>query len=238
MNDKEKSRFTMFKNVQSTVNTFGDIVKMYPKLEQHYSNFVNEVELLKQNDVVYSTVKLGTTDQKNSAKEALAGTLARRCRTVTALAVDINDLELKAIVDISEGNLKVLSNEDISKKAKIILEKIKQHKQELAEYGLGDEEITELETAITDYDSKLDNKESKSQTSVVARSDLSDIFSKADGILAQLDNIIQGLSKKHAELSKNYFQARNIRGSGGGSHGGPADPGSGGGDNNPPKAGA
>lgn len=33
---------------------------------------------------------------------------------------------------------------------------------------MGDEEIVELETAITDYDSKLDNKESKTQTSVVA----------------------------------------------------------------------
>lgn len=123
MNDKKKSRFTIFKNVQSTVNAFGDTVKLYPKLEQHYADFVNEVELLKQNDVVYSTVKLGTTDQKNSAKEALASILARRCRTATAFAVDINDLELKAIVDISEGNLKVLSNEDISKKAKIILKK-------------------------------------------------------------------------------------------------------------------
>jgi uncharacterized protein YxjI len=230
----------MFKNVQTTNEKHNDIIELYPKLKQYNNDFNNSVELIIQNDTVHSTVKLGTTDQKNSAKVALANTLFNRCCTAKAFANEINDLELKALVDVSESLLKILPNEELSLKAKAILEKLKQYTTQLADYGMSDEDINELENDITEYDSRLGNKESKSQTSVAAKIDLNEKFAIADKILEQLDNIIQGLSKKHAEYCKNYFLARNIKNLGGGHGSGSSDPGTGGGsgngNDNPPKA--
>lgn len=237
MNDRERNKFSMFKNVQTTNEKYKDVVELYPKLKEHNDNFNSNVELIKQTDTVYSTVKLGTTDQKNSAKETLAHILYNRCSTICAFATDTNDLELKALTEVNESVLKALPNEVLTPKAKAILEKINQHKPQLAEYGMYDEDIAELDTAIKDYDSKLGNKESKTQESVIARSDLNETFAKVEKILEQLDKIIQGLTKKHAEYCKNYFQARNIKNLGGGHGGGPSDPGTGGGTDNPPKAG-
>lgn len=138
----------------------------------------------------------------------IAGVMAGR---IIAYANKTGDNTLKRAVDYSRSDLMKLKDAEVALQCQNIHDKASKFKTELADYGVTDAKLSELQTAINNYTPNV----SLPRTAVIERSTIKvrvkEKFKQADQILTgQLDKLIDDFADTNPEFVTKYKKARII----------------------------
>lgn len=137
-------------------------------------------------------------DIVNDAVEAFAGVTGK--------------LELESKMAATASQLNHLKNEDFVVSIKEIVTEVTNHKDALiAEYGVTDAQITDLQTDLNGFQNILGKPRAYQISSIQATKDLEILFKESDLILkTKLDNVMKIFKRRDTNFYNGYLAARAI----------------------------
>ena len=212
MTKRERNKYLMIKLVQGVIKEFTPLVQAGPALLRCISDLNTRVINIDNLESEYQTVSKGTTAYKNTIREKLEEELDTMCNVLSSYSKEIDNMQISAIVDLTESEIADLRDSVLSEKAKEINKFLVDHATPLLEYDVSPESATEFQGLIKEYDNSLEKHDNKANASVVARGHLKKAFSAVDEILKErLDKQMKTNIKKNPLFYNSYIQARLVK---------------------------
>lgn len=170
---------------------------------------VSERILLYEGKLKNSTA--GKTDSKNVTKDDLIRISLIVTAGLYGYGIDSKDSEARELGDMVVTDFNRMRQSEIPAKAKTILAKATSLGGSIEKYGVGPDELTELETTIASFLGKMSDMGAGSSDQGSARDTLDGLFDEANLLLDSLDKLMIRFETKEPELYSTYKAARVIR---------------------------
>lgn len=155
-------------------------------------------------------VKLGKNKKQLKKIIADKGDIVNDALEAFAGVTDNHELESKMASTASQLNH--LKNEDFVVSIKEIVTEVTNHKDALiAEYGVTDAQITDLQTDLNGFQNILGKPRAYQISSIQATKDLESLFKESDLILkTKLDKVMKIFKRRDTNFYNGYLAAREI----------------------------
>jgi hypothetical protein len=197
-----------------TTILFGDanvtIVTSLPKFNE---NLVTLKSISQQIQTIGEQQKLDITwitKQKNLLHDQLVTLAADSASKLTAYAQLTHNAELKGEVNISETSLNRFADGELKDYAHIIYNHAQPIVNQLADYAITATTQTALLDAINSYNAILGDPRLKKITKSQATTQLTNLFTSGDAVLADMDVAAKIVQKSQPVFYKGYLAARKI----------------------------
>jgi hypothetical protein len=177
-----------------------------PVINASKDRVMDEIRIL---DKKVSSEILDRTITNSKAKDELITQLAPVITALFNFAKETNNLALKEKTRVTKSHLyRMLDKELIDRSEGVRLISFT-HIMHLSKFGIRPSDVHCLNDKLSVFKNTLDNKVSSliSSTKVMM---LSDLFRKADGIMAILDQFVESLEEEFTEFYEEYYEARDI----------------------------
>jgi hypothetical protein len=210
MNNIQINKASMYR----TTILFGDAnATIVTPLPQFNENLVTLKSISQQIQTIGEQQKLDITwitKQKNLLHDQLVTLAADSARKLTAYAQLTHNAELKGEVNISETSLKRFADSELKDYARIIYNHAQPIVDLLADYAITATTQTALLNAINSYNAILGDPRLKKITKSQATTQLTDLFTSGDAVLADMDAAAKIVQLSQPVFYKGYLAARKI----------------------------
>jgi hypothetical protein len=211
MDKKETNRFLMYRAVLTTTEAHKDIVTANKALAEKINKFKAIVDRIESLDHDYQNVSKGSTTTKQTLKSTVVTFTDAYCGTLHNLGMDSANQQLAAITATNFSSLSSMRDSNLLAKAKDVAEILVTNQENLADYGITTEEITQYQMLTKNYDDSLNNKEVKVDMATTSRDKLSEEFAAANKLLqTELDKMMKIMEIKQPDFHALYLKAREV----------------------------
>ncbi|TCZ67469.1 hypothetical protein [Flaviaesturariibacter aridisoli] len=209
---KQESQYNMLERVDSIALRHESTINSVPALRRHFGRMRQIKANLSRTRDARFTGSEGATDSKGGAAGLLTTALQEVGNVLLGFANDTDNHELRALTDRPDSYYTRVRDGELPGLAERYLAAARRYSTELADYGLSDDAIANLEANKGRY-------EEQAQAPTVAITDgkgntrdLSTGFTEVNKLLAEkIDPVIRGLRSKYPDLARDYNEARVIR---------------------------
>ncbi len=209
MNYRQENTLTMFNTVLAVCSQNSAIIALIAALNNVFALFTTKC--LAINDI--SKVQLlhikGKTTEKANLKSALALRASIVARVIRAYATSIQNDVLRNEIDYTESVLLKQRDITIQLNAQMIFDRATTHLAALAPFGITAAVMTDLDTAIGDYQAHQTSPTVARDYRAVATTELDLLISETSDLLRfQMDDIMQLLRLTEPSFFRLYTNAR------------------------------
>ena len=209
---KQESQYNMLERVDNITLRHESTINAIPALRRHFARMKQIKANLSLTRDARFTRSGGSTENKEGAGDLLIGSLQEVGGLLLGLANDTGNGPLRELANRPPSDYPRLRDGELPGLAERYLVAVRQYSNELADFGLTDDMVANLEANKGRY-------EEWAQAPTVAISDgkgktrdLATEFTEANKLLSdKVDPVIRGLRKKYPDLARDYFEARIIR---------------------------
>ncbi len=191
MNERQQNRLNMFKAVQDFLREQGSITATIPAFPDAVREFNDTITAIDDAAVKHATATLGKTDKKWEAEEKLVSILLRVKAAAYACARNSGNHEVRAAVELSESDLRRRRDSELVREAGIICD----HAVSMPgidRFGGTPDLFESARDATAAFESALRTREVSVKGRTVTRSDLGELFRRAEEALAEdLDTLVE-----------------------------------------------
>ena len=153
----------------------------------------------------------GITTDKSNSRQNLCELSADIAGIVYAFAAENSNNTLKQEVNYPISKLQRVRDAEIALVCRTIYDRADEFKTELADYGITNEMLTELNTAITNYQAAAPKPRTAISNRKSRKEILKQLFRELDAILFdRMDKLIGKFRKSHPEFHEAYFNVREL----------------------------
>lgn len=158
-----------------------------------------------------AAVITGFAADKTNQKESVSRTAAVIAGQIFAYAAKTKNVVLKQAVDFSESDLNRIKDGEFAARIQTIHDLGVEHKTALADYGITDANLADLQAAISDYAASVPKPRAAIADRSTVKSNIKQMFKDADEILVeQMDNLVETLTPTAPDFVHTYKSARVI----------------------------
>jgi len=190
MNKVNVSRLTMYDTVIAYCNNNADTVATVPAFQTAFTAFETTVGDIHDTVQLEANIISGITTDKSQLKATLCQQAADNCAVIFAYASTTNNNELKEQVSFSFWDLKRLTDEMLIPTCSNIYNGLNDNSKALKTFGITAGNISDLQTAIDDYQAILVSPRNAVTQRSAHGTALGNLFKQANDILkSQLDKV-------------------------------------------------
>jgi hypothetical protein len=152
MNNKQEARFGMYKAVISFCNQHTDIIASIPALKAAFEAFTNVAAAIAETAQEKSKNISGLAVDKTEFRKALTLLAASIASSVSAYACAVNDVVLKARVNVTASDLLRLRDVALIARCNNIMKYVVQNLDALADYNVSQLTVNNFAALIKEYD--------------------------------------------------------------------------------------
>jgi len=198
--------------VEQVLSDNQSVVDSLPALAESVTDFKTAMQDISDQDNAYKTITGGATDAKNTAEEALIDSMISLSGATYVYGKKSGDNHSQSLSTFTESDLKQMRDSDLLQKGKSLLEILNQNMNNLANFGVTVETVTDFENKVSFYENALGGKDSKFAESKAARQGLNTLFDKANEILKEeLDQMMGLVRSSQSGVYNQYAAARVIK---------------------------
>lgn len=188
---RQEAVLNMMDLIQSYLDDRIDIVALNIGFKNAFEELKPIITHIKTAAQVSSAVTSGITQGKNTSKEDLSKIAAKIAGQMFAYAAKAENPELKAAADFSPSALLRLKDGELAIRCQEIHDLAVTNKIALADYGVNDHKLADLQTAINNYAQKVTKPRDAITNRKVVKANIKTMFAQAAAILTeQLDRLI------------------------------------------------
>ena len=208
----EENKFSMYTAVKAVLLEDMDTISKIPAFATIFKEYEVLLEEIYQAESQFQNVTKGATATKREARSGLIRKTISIAAAVYVYGRQTNNEKLKARTRLTPSQLKLMRDIDLSQKTKMILDDTKAEQQNLANFGIDEADIKDLENAINAYDKALAQQGDKTAQKRAAKQRLRELFDQTDEFLKEtLDYMIEAVKSDNSELYDKYQIARMIK---------------------------
>ena len=212
MNKTQSNRLSMFKAVLAVMDSSSEIISSVPIINQFKTELAGYIKQIESKGLTVTTSTSGKTLAKVDAREVLSDLLLKMGSSIYSYAKRKNIQDAMSICEVSRTRLARMKENDYVIKTDAIIEKLKQYKDSLSDYGVTDEKIRLLESLLEDFKTAADLKDTGSANKTAAYDSLEQLFINVNELfLHELDGMVEHFSKTYPEFYSAYFSARTVK---------------------------
>jgi len=211
MNAKQEAKLTMGKGVEQHLDTNSAIIAAVPALV----TAVSELKTIIANIVGTTQLKdvnlAGIAIDKTVSKQTLAQKTADIAGFIYAFAAATDNNTLQQEVNYNLSKLLKTRDEQLAPRCQIIHDKGIEFKTQLADYGITDATLADLQAAIDSYSATSPKTRTAISTRKTLKSNLAEEFRQLDAVLKKrIDKLINIFRDSHPDFVKTYESNRII----------------------------
>ncbi len=158
-----------------------------------------------------SAVLTGIAADKKATKNSVSQTAAVIAGQIFAFAAKNGNNTLKQAVNFSATDLRRVKDGEFVPRCQTIHNLGVEHKTALADYGITDAKLADLQTAIDDYAQSVPKPRAAITDRATVKANIKQYFRQADTLLAeQVDKLVETFSKESPDFVATYRNARVI----------------------------
>ncbi|MFW6369785.1 MAG: hypothetical protein ACOC10_01110 [Bacteroidota bacterium] len=210
MKNQHSNHFRMFMSVQDYLDNRNAVWSTIPKINAYKNDFDELIaRIAEKNEEARSTVS--ATERKDQLKEMVALKLAGLSGVLQAFANDIGNLDMAKAVKQTKSGLVKEKDQDVEGIANSLLKTAGDHLNDLADYGITENKLTEISTSVADFTALVGKPRSILNQKYVTLDTIEQLFDECNGLLRnKMDNIMLMFQETNAEFYDGYLRARTI----------------------------
>jgi hypothetical protein len=225
MNDKQSEKMRMYLSVKTVCNNFGAAWLGIPAFMRTFKEFNVTIDTINDLSKDLQVDTKGITTDKGQKQKLMAGHAEVLADAMQALADEQENFTLLAEVNFSLSDFTRAKDIDAYNLAKHIFDVASEHKAALVDYGIVEQDFTNLESAILAYSGTLSSTRSSVSETKASRSKVKELFKTSDNLLKnRLDNMMTKFHLTNPDFYSQYVNARIIIQQGSHSSTDPNDP--------------
>lgn len=211
MNAIQEAKLTMSRTVEKLCDDFPAIIALIPALAAAVTELKAHIAEILSLDQAIGTDLKGITRDKSVLKSELARFASTVAGAIYAYASFINNNTLAQEVNTNTTKLLRMRDDSLAPRCQAIHDKALELRTELADYNINAQTLTELQTAIDNYQTSTP----KQRTAVTDRKVLlkrqTAVFKKIDELFTKrMDKLVATLSPTHPEFVAKYESDREV----------------------------
>jgi hypothetical protein len=211
MQDRQENKLRMYLSVQNTINNFNAEWQGVPAFGVVFKSFEEVIAKIQETRLVQEGDLTGITKDKALAKENAIGKALEISTGVFVYGSVSNNNALMAKVDYSPSELRRSRDTVIADRLQIIHDEANSVLSNLADYGIDQADIRELQTLIDAYAETIEDPRTSIATRSQATTALVELFKEGDKIVKeQLDKLMGQFKSSNAKFYQVYFNTRKI----------------------------
>jgi Carboxypeptidase regulatory-like domain len=211
MNGKQNAKFKMYRATEKHCVDNTEITKNMPAFVAAVTEFKAKIAELNGTTQLRSSVLTGIATDKNAFRQSLGMQASDVAGMIFAFASVSANNTLKQEVNFSLSKLIQGNEEAFISRCQNIHAKGVENLGALADYGITQQTLTNLQTAITDYVAKSPQTRTAKSNRKTLTANLSNLFKQADTVLKeQMDKLIVAFRAEHPDFVKTYEANRII----------------------------
>jgi hypothetical protein len=202
----------MYEGVKTLLLQNQDKTTEVPAFEESMTSFTTLLGELDQLAQDFGKATAGKAENKREAEDALVAALMPICSALFTYARKQNNIELKAIADMTEYEFRRLRDTDFKTKAGIILDEAEKYAADLVPYAVNAEKVAAARTMWTTFNEAMGKRESSTSERKGVRKSMEQVFSEIDELLAdEIDRHMEHLKQNYSQFCEQYFSARMVK---------------------------
>ncbi|SFD93798.1 hypothetical protein [Thermophagus xiamenensis] len=211
MNTRQNQLYRMFLNTQSVLDKFTDkwnTVPVMVQVKNQLDELIQRIQNLDQETVADSQV---VTVQKDQILEQLAIKVAILSGIIRAYNALNEDTPLPENLNISKTDIIKAREADVESIVAPLIEKVRSNLENLADYGVTEEMINEVETTLDDFKALIGKPREIRNSVFAAINSLDELFDKTSDLLKKsLDGLMLRYQLSDPVFYDEYSRARVI----------------------------
>jgi len=211
MTDYQNAELKMFLEVSNFFKTNSELTSKNQVIKKHIEKLNLLITDLEKNKAKQEVNTTGYAKEKREAKALLAKTAYKLSAGVRSFATDTNNDPLFNKFKEPESHIRKMSDVGIVNYTKTLAQAIKDNQGNLKNYGITADNLTELNTQITEYENLLLLPAEQRKEKSVATQNIKDIIKEINNLLNDsVDNDMMQYSQSQPDLYNKYLKIREI----------------------------
>jgi hypothetical protein len=217
MTSLQESRLSMFMAVRDFLTANATITATLPNYAGYFTAVQNGITSIQTIREQQEFDKTGITENKNQLKVTLVAQAIDISRKVVAYATVVNNTVLLEEVRYSESDLKRSPDTILKDRCQVIYDRANANVAALATYGVTAAILTNLQTAITNYNAAIPKPRLGINDKKQATIQLSNLLDTVDSNLYKIDTLVEIVRTSQLNFYNSYKNTRKIVSTGVGS---------------------
>lgn len=211
MNKTQTNQFRMFLNTQETLDAHPALWNTIPVLVSTKNNFDELIQRVTvANEKTLSNSKAVTTS-KSLVLRALSGKAVTVSGILQAYTAITGNTRLAGKVKLTKSEIERARETDVEVLIAPIIKQGRKHLPELADYGLTEDMIVELETTLDDFKVHIGQPRTVRNQAYAAMTLLDELFDATNDVVKnRLDKLMIRFKFTNTEFYSEYERARTI----------------------------
>lgn len=211
MDKRLENKLMMLKALLSILNQNADKWSENEPLSQVIGELTYLIDQIKATLLLVSTDQTGVVQQKTTIQEDLVDTIFSLASVLYAMAVRSGDQVLQRKVNITRSDLLRQRDGELALTSKNVLDLLRNYMPRLTEYGITENDATNLETKQNNYENSLPVNRLTVLERKTANLRLKELFTTANNLLTeQLDRMMTRFEKSAPDFYTSYKNARKV----------------------------
>lgn len=209
MNALQEAKLTMSRAVEKLCDDFPAIIALIPALAAAVTELKAHIAEILNLDQAVGTDLKGITRDKSILKTELAKLASIVAGAIYAYAAFSKNNTLAQEVDTNYSKLAKTRDDSLTPRCQAIHDKAQSLRSELADYNVSSQTLTDLQTAINNYQTATPKQRTAVTDRKVQNKQLTAVFKKIDELLNnRMDKLVATLSPTHPEFVDKYESDR------------------------------
>lgn len=211
MDARQNAKSKMYRATEEHCDKNTEIIEKMPAFVAAFNNFKAIIAEINNTTQKTSTVLKGIAVDKNASRQALGIKASDAAGMIFAFASAAANNTLKQEVNFSLSKL-LAGNEDLFiSRCQNIHAKGLENLSALKDFGISEQTLSELKTAIDEYIAKSPKTRTAKSNRMTMNANLTALFKQADTILKeQMDKLVVGVRASHPDFVRSYESNRII----------------------------
>lgn len=212
MTKSEENKLSMLEAVYALLQGNTDKTATIPAFAEGETGLQTLIQKIKDTNSQFKNLAAGKTATKHAAEDSLVEAVLEVSNSLFVIARRNKDEELKVKAGINISDLRGMRDTELAGKCQDIATSAADMADELVNYGITADKLTELNNKIAAYQTALGAQESGLAERTAARQALSDLFKQTDELLKEeLDSLMELFRNSETDFYNQYQAARVIR---------------------------
>lgn len=201
----------MFLTTQETLDSNSALWHMIPVLLSSKNNFDELIQRIAAVNEKTITNSKAVTANKELAQQNLSGKAVTVSGITQAFAAITGNAKLAGKVTLTKTDIDRARETDVEALISPVIEAARKELTNLAEYGLTEEMVVELETSLDDFKALIGQPRTVRNQAFAAMTLLDELFDAANDVVKnKLDKLMIRFKFTHTEFYSEYERARTI----------------------------
>ncbi|GET22757.1 carboxypeptidase-like regulatory domain-containing protein [Prolixibacter denitrificans] len=210
MNLFQKAKLKMYQVVNDFLVENSEAVNLLPNLPAYHTQLGENIVKLQKAAANESNNWTGLSDYKQETKDALVVAALEVSSRLSSYARQNNRPELLKNTYYTESKLRYISDSDLSSSAEKLYDIAEANLEELATFGITAETQTAYKAKIDAFNKAIPMRRDSITAQVRQTKQTEQLFRDTDGVLKQIDNLIEIVRNSNANLYVGYMDARKV----------------------------